>query len=121
MPETEANKSNTLADLLPRAAERFGSDGAFLFKNEKDTWENVSYDEVLSRVRDLTLGLIDLGLEPGDRISILGNTRIEWTLFDFAAMSAGAVVAPADCRASGPAWAAGSVMTKQAPPCAGAS
>ncbi len=94
MPESAEEKSTTLADLLPRAAETYGGDGAFLFKNEKDTWENVSYDEVLSRVRALTLGLIDLGLEPGDRVSILGNTRIEWTLFDFAVMSAGGVVAP---------------------------
>ena len=94
MPESAAEKSTTLADLLPKAAETYGGDGAFLFKNEKDTWENVSYDEVLSRVRALTLGLIDLGLEPGDRVSILGNTRIEWTLSDLAVMSAGGVVAP---------------------------
>ena len=94
MPESAANKSKTLADLLPVAAGRFGGSNAFLFKNDRDSWENVSYDEVLSQVRDLTLGLIDLGLEPGDRVSILGSTRIEWTLFDFAVMSAGGVVAP---------------------------
>ncbi len=45
-------------------------------------------------MRRLTLGLIDLGVKPGDRVSILGNTRPEWTLFDFAAMSAGATVVP---------------------------
>ena len=94
MPESAPKKSVTLADLLPRAAETFGGDGAFLFKNDHDTWENISFDEVLARVRQLTLGLIDLGVKPGDRVSILGNTRIEWTLFDFAVMSAGGVVAP---------------------------
>ena len=94
MSETASTTSITLADLLPRAAENFGSNGAFLFKNDSETWENVSFDEVLAKVQDLTLGLIDLGVKPGDRVSILGNTRVEWTLFDLAAMSAGAIVAP---------------------------
>jgi long-chain acyl-CoA synthetase len=86
--------SKTLADLLPRAAEHHGSSGACLFKNDHDTWETVSFNDVLAQVRQLTLGLIDLGVKKGDRVSILGNTRVEWTLFDFAAMSAGATVVP---------------------------
>jgi long-chain acyl-CoA synthetase len=94
LSETAPATSITLADLLPRAAENFGSNGAFLFKNDSESWENVSFDEVLAKVQDLTLGLIDLGVKPGDRVSILGNTRVEWTLFDLAAMSAGAIVAP---------------------------
>ena len=94
MPESTPDNSKTLADLLPRAAANFASNGAFLFKNDHDTWENVSFDQVLAQVQDLTLGLIDLGVKPGDRVSILGSTRVEWTLFDFAVMSAGAIVAP---------------------------
>jgi len=94
LPESTPENSKTLADLLPRAAANFASNGAFLFKNEQDTWENVSFDQVLAQVQDLTLGLIDLGVKPGDRVSILGSTRVEWTLFDFAVMSAGAIVAP---------------------------
>lgn len=94
MSESTPDKSTTLADLLPRAAGSFASNGAFLFKNDQDSWENVSFDQVLSQVQDLTLGLIDLGVKPGDRVSILGSTRVEWTLFDFAVMSAGAIVAP---------------------------
>jgi long-chain acyl-CoA synthetase len=94
LPESTIDNSTTLADLLPRAAANFASNGAFLFKNDQDTWENVSFDQVLAQVQDLTLGLIDLGVKPGDRVSILGSTRVEWTLFDFAVMSAGAIVAP---------------------------
>lgn len=94
MSDSSPENSTTLADLLPRAAATFASNGAFLFKNDLDTWENVGFDQVLTQVQDLTLGLIDLGVKPGDRVSILGSTRIEWTLFDFAVMSAGAIVAP---------------------------
>src|SRR6266480_3161307 len=40
------------------------------------------------------LGLIELGIEKDDKVSILANTRPEWTYFDFAALSVGAVVVP---------------------------
>lgn len=88
------SRSNTLADLLPRAAAANGERGAFLFKNEEDNWETSTFNQVLSQVEQLSLGLIDLGVNPGDRVSILGNTRPEWTLFDFAVMSVGATVVP---------------------------
>ena len=96
LPESDpsSSRSNTLADLLPNAAKTHGNSGAFLFKNDDDTWETSTFNQVLTQVENLSLGLIDLGVNPGDRVSILGNTRPEWTLFDFAAMSAGATVVP---------------------------
>ena len=45
-------------------------------------------------VREIGLGLIDLGIAPGDRVCLLANTRPEWTLRDFAITSAGGVVVP---------------------------
>ncbi|MDQ2940177.1 MAG: AMP-dependent synthetase/ligase, partial [Actinomycetota bacterium] len=53
-----------------------------------------TFSEVLASVRNLSLGLMALGVEKGDKVSILANTRPEWTYFDFAALTAGAVVAP---------------------------
>ncbi len=86
--------SKTLADLLPVAAEKNPNSGAFLFKNDDDAWETSTYTQVLAQVENLSLGLIDLGVEPGDVVSILANTRPEWTLFDLATMTAGATVVP---------------------------
>lgn len=96
LPESDpsSSRSNTLADLLPSAAKTHGNSGAFLFRNDDDTWETSTFNQVLAQVENLSLGLIDLGVSPGDRVSILANTRPEWTLFDFAAMSAGATVVP---------------------------
>lgn len=39
-------------------------------------------------------GLVAAGIEPGDRVGILGRTRYEWTLVDFAVWWAGAVSVP---------------------------
>jgi long-chain acyl-CoA synthetase len=86
-------KSSTLADLLPRAAELYGSAPAIRFK-EGDEWVSRSFVEVAETVRSLAFGLLDLGVGRGDKVSILGNTRAEWTYFDFAALSIGAVVVP---------------------------
>ena len=43
---------------------------------------------------ELALGLIALGIEAGDVVSILCSTRAEWTLCEMGAVCAGAVVAP---------------------------
>lgn len=91
---SETNGTGTLAGLLSAAAADHGSTDAFMWKNESGTWVTASYAEVNSRVNALALGLIDLGLEAGDRVAILGNTRAEWTIADLAAMSAGATVVP---------------------------
>ena len=85
--------SKTLADLLPRAAEIYGDAPAVSYK-EGGAWVSRSFNEVLETVRSLSLGLIDLGVEKGDKVSILANTRPEWTYFDFAGLSAGATVVP---------------------------
>ncbi len=86
-------KSTTLADLLPRAAQLYGGAPAIRYK-EDGAWVSRSFEEVQETVRSLSLGLLDLGVAKGDKVSILANTRPEWTYFDFAALSAGAVVVP---------------------------
>ncbi|HMT06166.1 MAG TPA: AMP-dependent synthetase/ligase [Solirubrobacterales bacterium] len=88
------NRSKTLADMLPNAAATHGPSGAFLFKDDSGNWVERTFDEVLADVRALALGLIELGIGRGDRVAIIGNTRPEWTLFDFAVMSTGATVVP---------------------------
>jgi long-chain acyl-CoA synthetase len=86
--------SATIADLLPKAVAKYGADRAVMFKDDSGQWVTRSYDEVGEFVRKLALGLIALGVEKGDKVSILGNTRVEWTYFDFAALTAGATVVP---------------------------
>jgi long-chain acyl-CoA synthetase len=86
-------KSATLADLLPLSAKLYSSAPAVRYKQD-DAWVSRSFEEVAETVRQLSLGLIELGVDKGDKVSILGNTRPEWTYFDFAALSAGAVVVP---------------------------
>ena len=87
--------SSTVADLLPLAAREHADRRAVMYKEEgASEWTSKTYRDVGEVVERLALGLIDLGIEKGDKVSILGNTRPEWTYFDFAALTAGATVVP---------------------------
>jgi long-chain acyl-CoA synthetase len=81
-----------IADLLPRAAAKHGHRPAVMYND--GGWRTRSYAEVGDTVRDLAKGLMALGVEKGDKVSILANTRPEWSYYDFAALSAGATVVP---------------------------
>jgi long-chain acyl-CoA synthetase len=100
--------SRTIADMMARAAERYADVAAVRHKLDGQ-WRELTYAQVGKIVREVGLGLIDLGIEPGERVCILCNTRPEWTYADFGATSAGAVVVPiyptnssAECQ-----WVAG--------------
>jgi long-chain acyl-CoA synthetase len=91
--EARGTNSTTLADLLPLSARLYRDAPAVQFK-DGDAGVRRSFLEVEETVRDLALGLVDLGVAKGDKVSILANTRPEWTYFDFAALSIGATVVP---------------------------
>ena len=78
---------------MPLAAERHADLAAVTYKDDSGKWVSKTYREVGRSSAQLALGLIELGIEKGDKVSILANTRPEWTYFDFAALS----VAPRSC------------------------
>jgi long-chain acyl-CoA synthetase len=59
-----------------------------------DEWVEVSYAEVGTIASEIGRGLIDLGLQPGDRAAVLCNTRPAWTYASFGIAAAGGVVVP---------------------------
>jgi long-chain acyl-CoA synthetase len=89
---TEISTPTGIADLLPRAAAKHGTSAAVMFND--GGWRTRSFAEVGDTVRELSKGLMALGVEKGDKVSILANTRPEWSYHDFAALSAGATVVP---------------------------
>ena len=90
---TTATGLQTIADLIPRSAQAHAEHIAVRFKRD-GAWHDVSYAELAEIVQEIGLGLIDLGIQAEERVSILANTRPEWTYVDLAATSAGTVVVP---------------------------
>jgi long-chain acyl-CoA synthetase len=85
--------SRTIADLMARAAEVHGD--AVLVRHKSDgEWRELTFAEVGTMVSEAGRGLIDLGLQAGERVCLLANTRPEWTVADLAISSTGCVVVP---------------------------
>jgi long-chain acyl-CoA synthetase len=85
--------SHTIADLIARSAAERPDHPAVRYKRDGQ-WVEVSYSQLAGIVEEVGLGLIDLGVQPGDRVCILANTRPEWSYADMAITAAGAVVVP---------------------------
>jgi long-chain acyl-CoA synthetase len=85
--------SRTIADLVAQSATEHAEHVAVRYKLD-GAWHDVSYAQLADIIQEIGLGLIDLGVEPGERLCILANTRPEWSYVDMAATAAGAVVVP---------------------------
>jgi long-chain acyl-CoA synthetase len=91
IPAVEASTgSKTMADLALLAARKHAGRTALKYK-QGDEWVDVSYEEFGNAVRETALGLMSLGIEKGDRVSILSNTRPEWAYACFSILTAGGV------------------------------
>ena len=60
----------------------------------KEGWVALDKAEVASQVAALASGLIAAGVDPGDRVALMGATAWEWALADLAILAAGGVTVP---------------------------
>lgn len=84
----------TLADLPRRNADAVPGEGAFSKKGVSGEWTDITFHQFAEEVTALAKGFIAAGIRQGDRVALMSRTRYEWTLVDFAAWTAGAVVVP---------------------------
>ncbi|MFF8397099.1 AMP-dependent synthetase/ligase [Streptomyces sp. NPDC016172] len=55
-----------------------------------DEWKSLSWAQAAERVYAIAAGLIELGVQPEQRVALAAGTRIEWILADLGIMCAGA-------------------------------
>lgn len=89
MNRTVAGK--TLADLAFRAAEAYGDRPAARWQATPDNWEEFTFRELAERVTEFGAGLVDLGLDPGDRVAVLGGTSPDWSIAHLSIIAAAGV------------------------------
>ena len=66
-----------------------------LFTRPKNfEWVNVTTQEFYDEAKGVAKGLIANGVQPGDRVALLSETRYEWNLINTAIWMAGAAVVP---------------------------
>ncbi|HSN89907.1 MAG TPA: AMP-binding protein [Anaeromyxobacteraceae bacterium] len=82
--------ADTLPRLLRERARRAPGEVA-LREKEYGIWQRVTWADYLGHVRRFCLGLVSLGVGPGDKVAILSENRREWLWAELAAMSTSAV------------------------------
>ena len=79
-----------LVSVFEATARRRGAAAAVHHK-KNGKWESVSWSELARRARDVSDGLAAAGIQPGDRVAIIGETNLEWILADLGILGAGAI------------------------------
>lgn len=87
------DEPQTLVEMFERLVVEHNRSDALNYKRDGQ-WLHLSSEELLSRARCIAAGLYSLGVRPGDRVAILSDSRLEWTLTDAGCMFAGAVDVP---------------------------
>ena len=88
-----AREAPSLPALLEARAAALGDQPAILAKRE-GRWQETSWAALAQRVRDVAGGLSALGVQHGDRVAMLSETRLEAVLADLGTMAAGAIFVP---------------------------
>ncbi len=84
-------QEDTYPKLLVRNS-KLWSDGVALRRKDMGIWQSYSWKQCCEMVRDLCLGLVELGLKPGDKVSLIGDDEPEGYLAEVAIQAAGGVV-----------------------------
>ena len=78
--------------FFDRAAQR-GGKTAHMVKRD-GAWQEISWQELRDIVRHVAKGLLTLGLQAGDRVAILSDSRAEWVQSDLGIMAAAGITVP---------------------------
>jgi long-chain acyl-CoA synthetase len=90
---SERIPERTVPGVFFRQVDRLGP--RTLFHHHQDgRWNELSWNEAGERVRRLAAALVEAGVEPGERVLLMSENRLEWLLSDLAIMTAAAVTVP---------------------------
>jgi long-chain acyl-CoA synthetase len=109
---TIAESANLTDTLFSRAVK--DPDRVVMRRKDGAGWRDVTARAFAAEVAAVAGGLIEAGIEPGDRVAIMSRTRYEWTLADYAVWTAGGIAVPI-YETSSPAqieWIVGDSGTK---------
>lgn len=83
----------TLAELIVNTLKAYPKPDFMLFKKE-GAYTPISTGEFGAGIKHLSLGLMALGFEAGQKLCLLSENRPEWTMTDLATLCAGGLTVP---------------------------
>ena len=83
----------TIIDLLENSTAKFGNN-PYLLEKKTDRYESITYRETKELSYATAAGLLALGLEKGDRVALLSESRTDWVISELGILHAGAICVP---------------------------
>ncbi len=84
---------NTLTQLFFENSLLYQNKTLFGFKKDGE-WSHISWNEASDLVKDLSVGLHEIGVRKNDKISIIAENSYKWCVVDLAIISLGAITVP---------------------------
>ncbi|TGM36739.1 long-chain fatty acid--CoA ligase [Leptospira biflexa] len=84
----------TLNDVFYYAKKNYGSKEMFFAKDTAKNFKGRTFSDIFHEAENLALSLLQMGLQPGDRIGLMADNRTEWAIADIATLLNGAVNVP---------------------------
>ena len=85
------SRAETIPKILRQQYEKYGSKKVAMRKKDYGIWNEYTWKDQYEHVRDMSLGLVSLGLNREDKVCILGDNDPEWYWAQFAAQCAGGI------------------------------
>ncbi|MBU2552205.1 MAG: AMP-binding protein [Proteobacteria bacterium] len=82
----------TLPKLLGERCREYGDRKVAMRRKHLGVWETYTWQDYYDHVKWISLGMISLGLEWGDKVSVIGENDPEWYWAELATQSAGSAV-----------------------------
>lgn len=87
-------KETRIFDLLDNYQEKWPGQDVALAKKVDGEWKKYSPFEYHRLVTNVSYALIELGIQPNDKVAIISGNRPEWNIMDMAIMQVGAITVP---------------------------
>ena len=103
LPEAALLPAGGIAQLFFQRARQLGA-RPFLHRWEGEGWAAWSWTETAARVTGVARGLMAHGLQPGDRVLLVSENRVEWQVSALGIMAARAITVPLSATATADDW-----------------
>ncbi len=80
--------------IFQNRVEEHGDNTLVIYKNAEGVWENLSWNQINEKVRNVGYYLLSKGVKPGEKVCLFSPNRYEWWVADLAILSIGAVNVP---------------------------
>jgi len=84
------NDCRNIPEAHRRQAERLGPQVAVRYKRG-GSWRDLTWSDYRADVLSCAASLVDAGIQPGDRVGLLGENRVEWMIADLGIVASGGV------------------------------